>query len=69
MGLKKNCFEFCINTINKIGVHKKRERAIEKVKRNIKKIIDDAKDSKNYERYFQVFENLFNSIVKAVNDN
>ena len=69
MGLKKNCFEFCINTINKIGVHKKRERAIKKVKRNIEKIIDGAKNSKNYERYVQGFENLFNAITKTVNDN
>ena len=58
-----------MGAVDKIGVHKKRERAIEKVKRNIEKIIDDAKNSKNYERCFQVFENLFNSIVKAVNDN
>ena len=69
MGLKKNCFEFCINTINKIGVHKKRERAIEKVKRNIKKIIDDAKNSKYYESHVQGPENPFNSITKTVNDN
>ena len=66
-GLKKNCFEFCINTINKIGVHKKRQRAIGKVKKNIKKIIDDAKDSKHYEKYLQGFENLFNAITG--NDN
>ena len=69
MGLQKNCFEFCINTINKIGVNKKSERAIEKVKKNIKKIIDAAKDSKYYEKYVQGFENLFNTITKAGNDN
>ena len=66
-GLKKNCFEFCINTINKIGVNKKRQRAIEKVKKNIKKIIDDAKDSEHYDKYLQGFENLFNAITG--NDN
>ena len=64
IGLRKNCFEFCISTINKFGVQKKKKTSIERIKRNIREIIDTAQDSKHYQRYVEGFENLFRTITE-----
>ena len=67
IGLRKSCFEFCISTINKIRVPKKKKTTIAKIKEKIREIIDIAKNLKEYEKYVEGFENLFRTITE--NDN
>ena len=65
--MQKTCFEFCMSTIKKIGVKKKKKKAIEVTKNNIKKIIDKSEDAKYYDRYVKDLEKLFDEITE--NDN
>lgn len=66
-GLQKTCFEFCMSTIQRVGVHKKKKKTIEKTKANIRKIIDRARDAKYYDRYVKAFEALFDIITEKDN--
>ena len=65
--MQKTCFEFCMNTIQKIGVNKKKKKAIEVTKKNIKEIIDKSKNAKYYDRYAFAFEQLFDAITEKDN--
>lgn len=67
IGMRKTCFEFCMSTIQKIGVNKKKKKAIEVTKKNIKEIIDKSENAKYYGRYVYGFEKLFDEITE--NDN
>ena len=67
IGLQKTCFEFCMSTIQRVGVRKKKKKTIEKTKANIRKIIDRARDAKYYDRYVKAFEALFDIITEKDN--
>lgn len=65
--MRKTCFEFCMSTIQKIGVNKKKKKAIEVIRESIKEIIDKSENAKYYDRYVYAFEKLFDEITE--NDN
>ena len=65
--LQKTCFEFCLSTIQKIGVKKKKKNAITDIKENIKNLLDRSYYAKYYERYNKGFELLFDEITEKDN--
>ena len=62
--LKKTCIEFCIKTIVRLNLPKKKAKAIEPIKSNMQKALKLAKDSKNYKKYEEGFNALFNLITE-----
>ena len=62
VGLKKTCFDFCINSISRLNLKKKNAKAINEIKTNMKKVLNLTKNSKNYQKYVDAFNKLFNTI-------
>ena len=62
-GLKKTCFDFCINTIERLEL-KKKPNSIKDIKSNMEKGLNKAKGSKHFNDYQKAFNRLFSIITK-----
>lgn len=61
-GLKKTCIEFCIQTIQNLKLKKKKAKAINEIKENMRSVLEMTKGCKNYGKYVEGFNQLFKVI-------
>ena len=60
--LQKTCFDFCINSISRLNLKKKKAKAINEIKTNMESVLNNTKDSKHYKKYVDAFNKLFTTI-------
>ena len=61
-GLQKTCLDFCINTISRLNLRKKKLNAVREIKTNMESVLKKTERSKNYRRYVDGFNKLFETI-------